>query len=330
MTQEKIDIETLFQSLDMSAQLIKEEKEITYLEGLALAGDFLFEQDIPQDMPDSIKKQLQQVVSQIQPDSLSKETVRKAYQLAVLKGMKEGVQAHHALTPDAVALFMSYLVNKVQGNEKSFSLYDPAVGTANLVNAIMNHSPSTIKTYGFEVDETLVQLAFTSANLQQTEIQLFHEDSIRPYPLPPIDIVTSDLPVGFYPRDEISVDYQLKGEQGKSLIHHLMIERSFNVVKQGGFLFFIVPNFLFESEQAQQLHQYLKENGHILGLLQLPASMFTNSQFKKSILLLQKKGENVKGPKQALLAELPSFSKKEAISDMIRQIDRWFQEQLQV
>ncbi|WP_096202680.1 class I SAM-dependent methyltransferase [Bacillus sp. FJAT-45350] len=326
----RTDVETLFMALDDSAELLKETLNMTYLEALVEAGENLFQGTVQQEVDESVKSELLKRIESVDVQAIAPEGIRKSFQLAILKGMKEGTQAHHAITPDAVAVFMSYLVNKLKANDKAFSLLDPAVGTGNLLAAILNQSKSTISSYGFEVDETLLNLAFVSSNLQEKEIQFFHEDSIKPIKLPTFDVVVSDLPVGYYPNDEIANGYTLKAEEGKSFTHHLLIERAIEQTKEGGYLLFLVPNFLFESEQAAQLQAYVKTKTNILGLLQLPSSMFKSQEFGKSIFLLQKKGEGVTQPRQALLAELPSFSKQEALTDMIRQIDKWFKEEFEL
>ena len=64
----------------------------------------------------------------------------------------------------------------------------------------------------------------------------------------------------------------------------------FDMLNQGGYLFFIIPNGLFESEQSKKLHEFFKETVVIQGIIQLPESMFKNKQAAKSILILQKKG----------------------------------------
>jgi len=46
--------------------------------------------------------------------------------------------------------------------------------------------------------------------------------------------------------------------------------------------------------------------------------------------MLQKKGEGAILPKQALLAELPSFTKKEALADMMQQMNKWFETELHI
>jgi site-specific DNA-methyltransferase (adenine-specific) len=54
--------------------------------------------------------------------------------------------------------------------------------------------------------------------------------------------------------------------------------------------------------------------------------MFKNKSAAKSILILQKKGEGIIAPKQALLANLPSLSSAVEMDSILRKIDKWFQE----
>lgn len=325
--EEKSDIERLFNTLDESAQIIKEKLNMTYLDALAESGENLFQRNIVQEIDEKTKEKLRMLMQQINIDEYPKETIRKAFQLAVLKGMKEASQPHHALTPDAVCLFISYLVDKLV-RKKSFVLLDPAIGTANLVTAIQNQIGRQVKCYGFEVDESLIRLSYVNANLQRNELELFHEDSLKPFKLPPVDVVVSDLPFGYYPNKEVAKNYELNEE--KPLVHHLMIEQSLKRTTEGGILIFLVPNFLFAAPSAQKLHQLIKKQAIILGLMQLPLSMFKAKQMAKSIFILQKKGKNVKPPRQALLVELPSFSRKEALAEIVQRIEKWMKEELYI
>jgi site-specific DNA-methyltransferase (adenine-specific) len=329
MTTNTTKTEDLYTYLDETAKYLEENWTVTYLEGLAEAGENLFRGEICQTIPSEQEEFLKGKLERIQGEDFSAEEVRKSFQLAVLKGMKGAVQPHHSMTPDAVCLFISYLVNKVLGAKKEeISLLDLAVGSGNLVSALLNQVTKTMRTSGFEVDETLLKLAYVSANLQKHELQLFHKDSIEPIVFPEADLIVTDLPVGYYPKDEVANTYELQAAEGHSFIHHLMIEQGIKQTKTGGYLFFVVPNFLFESDQAKTLHDFVKKEANILGLLQLPKSMFQSQQAGKSIFMLQKKGEGVIAPQQALLAELPSFTKKEALADMIKQINKWFESEL--
>lgn len=322
-------VESLYQYLDEAALYLEKHWNCTYLEGVAEAGENLFRQKVCQPLEPAHQKWLMNQLEKINEQAFAKEEVRKAFQLAVLKGMKGAVQPHHSMTPDAVCLFLSFLVNKgLQKRKEPVSLLDLAVGSGNLVHALLNNAIQPLAARGFEVDETLVKLAYVSANLQENELDLFHQDSVEPLAFPEVDLVVTDLPVGFYPKNDVAESYQLQAEEGHSFLHHLMIEQAIQQTKDGGFLYFVVPNFLFESEQANRLHTYIKQKANILGLLQLPKSMFQSETFGRSIFMLQKKGEGVRQPRQALLAELPSFSNKQALADMIEQINKWYKEEL--
>lgn len=321
----------LYRLIDEAATLIEKEQEITYLEGVAMIGERLFQET--DELSDKIElpEELKTQAARIQLEDLDKETVRKAFQMSVLKGMKGAVQPHHSMTPDAVSLFASYLVNKLIApkQEKPVRILDLAVGTGNLLTSILNHSTKEMVASGFEADETLLRIAYASANLQRHQLELYHQDSVQ-ISLKEYDLSVTDLPIGYYPKDEIASAYSLKAESGHAYIHHLMIEQGIRSIKPGGYALYLVPNFLFESDQAEDLHRFLKEQAVILSLLQLPKSMFSSEQHGKSFLLIQKKGANTVVPRHALLAELPSFEKKEALADMMQRINEWFAGELKL
>lgn len=320
-------VEDLFTILNETAVIMQEELHCTYLEALAETGENLFHESILQDeLSELTVKRLRKSYEAIDLSSCTKEEIRKSFQLAILKGMKENVQPNHQMTPDAVGMLMGYLVEKFI-QDKSFRLLDPAVGTGNLLTTVMNHqSGKVIEANGIEIDDLLIKLAYINSNLQEHPIQFFNQDSLEPLFIESADAVVSDLPVGYYPNDVRSAEYKLKADEGHSYSHHLFIEQSMNHVRSGGYLFFIIPNGMFESDQAPKLHEFIKENAYIQGLIQLPLTMFKNEKAAKSIFILQKKGEGVTPPKQALLVNLPSLSKTAEAEKILKKIDVWFKE----
>lgn len=52
--------------------------------------------------------------------------------------------------------------------------------------------------------------------------------------------------------------------------------------------------------------------------------MFKQKEAAKSILVLQKKGEGVTPPENALLVNLPKFSNKQGMNDIMSQMNEWF------
>jgi len=320
-------LEDLFTLFNETASILQEELNCTYLEALAETGENLFQQSVLQEeLSELTLKRLKKSYESFRPDKYTAEELRKAYQLAILKGMKESVQPNHQMTPDAVGMLVGYLVDKfVQST--NFRLLDPAVGTGNLLTTVMNHQVNKkVTAIGVDIDDLLIHLSFVNANLQEHQIELFNQDSLEPLFIDPVDAVVADLPVGYYPNDVRAQDYELKSSEGHSYAHHLFIEQSVKHTKAGGYLFFIIPNGLFESEEAPKLHAFLKEQAHIQGILQLPMTMFKNKQAAKSILILQKLGGDILPPKQVLLVNIPTLSKGQDVERMLRNIDIWIKE----
>jgi site-specific DNA-methyltransferase (adenine-specific) len=320
-------VEELFTVVNETATLLQEELNCSYLEALAETGENLFQEAIIQDeLSELSAKRLKKTYDSISLSRFTKEEIRKSFQLAILKGMKESVQPNHQMTPDTIGMFIGYLLKKFIKNN-TYRLLDPAVGTGNLLTAAINQElDKSVEGIGIEIDDLLIKLAYINANLQEHPIQFYNQDSLESLFIEPVDAVISDLPVGHYPNDVRAADYQLKADEGHSYAHHLFIEQSIKHVKSGGYLFFVIPNGLFESEQSKKLHEYLNETVNIQGIVQLPETMFKNKQTQKSILILQKKHENVKPPKQVLLVNMPSLSNGREVEKILLNIDRWISE----
>ena len=320
-------LEQLFYEIDETAQILQEELSCTYLDALGETGENFFHgKVIQEEVSELAKKRLEKYYHNFSTENFNKETIRKAYQLAILKGMKQNVQPNHQMTPDTVGLFVSYLVGKFMSSQKKFTVLDLAVGTGNLLFTLLNQLPDKeIAACGVEIDETLLKLAYAGANLQEHPLQLYNQDSLESLFIDPSDVVVSDLPVGYYPNDARASEFELNADDGHAFAHHLFIEQSVRHTKEGGYLFFIIPNHLFVTEQAQKLNNFLNSNTHIQGMIQLPLSMFKSETAAKSILILQKKKAGISAPKQALLVQLPKLSNFESTKSVMGQMDKWFE-----
>ncbi|KAF1681551.1 class I SAM-dependent methyltransferase [Bacillus mexicanus] len=326
---QKDHVGAVYELLDEAAIIIKNELQISYIEALAEAGEMYFLEKTDQlKLSDKKDGQLQALLEKAEFETCEHEWVRKAFQLAVLKGLKDISHPNRQMTPDTIGLFISYLVNKFMADKKELTILDPAVGTGNLLFTVLNQlSEKTANSYGIEIDDVLLKIAYAQANLLKKELELFHQDSLEPLFIDPVDTVICDLPVGYYPNDEGAEAFELKADEGHSYAHHLFIEQSLKHTKPGGYSFFMIPNHLFESSQSEKLKQFFKDKVHINALLQLPKSIFKDEAHAKSILVLQKKGTETKAPSQILLASLPSFSNQKAMLDMMAQFDEWFKKE---
>lgn len=323
-------IEALFSWFDQTAEMIVTSQDEPYLDCLAHAMEILFYKEVSNIDDELTVKKIEKKLENINLNDFQQSDIRKAVQMAILKGMKHHTQQQHLITPEAVALFIGYLSDKFMSQHNKVTLFDPACGTSNLLTTVISqlNLNKSVEAYGSDVDPTLMRLSLANANLQKMEIEFFQQDSLRPFLLAPVDLVVSDLPVGYYPDDVNASQFVLKSEEGHAYAHHLFIEQSLKYTKEAGYLIFLIPNFLFTSDQAEQLQTFLKEHAHIYGLLQLPESIFKSKANAKSILVLQKKGPNTVTPKQPLLVQLPSFKNEKAMADIIGQMNAWFSKYL--
>ena len=323
---EKTNIEILFEWMDEVTEIIQHHDNETYLDSLAITMETLFYEEPSEHFSERISHQIQSLLGKINMKQFTVEEMRKAIQLVILKGMQRTTQIQHMITPEAVSLFVGYLAGKLMIQDETIRIFDPASGTASLLTTVLSQLPQQKEVYASEIDPTLLKIALQNANLQKMNIEFFHQDSLRPFLLDPVDLVVSDLPVGYYPDDVLANEYQLKADEGHSYAHHLFIEQSLHYTRNGGYLIFLIPEFLFDSDQSDQLYQFLQENAHIVGVLRLPESSFKSKRNIKSILILQKKGKTTNTFKQPLLVDLPSFKNTHAMEDILTQMNAWFKE----
>lgn len=311
--------------VEMTKQ-IEHEQGIPYLDALAEAMETLFYGEPGEDANDVFAHKLIEYVQKIEKADISTVDLRKGIQLAVLNGMKESTQSNHLITPEAVALLIGYLSEKLLSKKEPIRVFDIGSGVGNLLLTVLDIVQKKYFAYAAEVDPTLIRIALHSANLQQKKVEFFHQDALRPLLLDPVDLVVGDIPVGYYPDDETAKDYELCSDEGHSYSHHLFIEQALNYTEAGGFLVLLIPDFLFATDESKQLHQFIHKHAQIVGLMRLPESAFKNKEQVKSIFILQKKKEGMKLLKQPLLVQLPSLGDALKMENVLGQIDEWFME----
>ncbi|SDB94360.1 site-specific DNA-methyltransferase (adenine-specific) [Pelagirhabdus alkalitolerans] len=319
-------IEQLFNQFDQLVEESIKQTNDAYLEGLL---DILNLVVMDKEEVNSEKEQLlQERLPLTSFDALDNESKRKIVELLTLKAMKGATQQQHLITPDSVSSYVSYLAEKLLYDKKTIRLFDPVSGSANLLTSVINQLKNhTVQGYGSEIDPTFTELGLLNATIQKHDIEFFHQDSIQPLLLDPVDLVIADLPIGFYPDDERAKAFKVHSEHEHTYAHHLLIEQSLMYTTPGGYAMFVIPNTLFNSDQSTYLHQLIQESAHVIALLQLPTSLFRSNEEAKSLFVLQKKGDHTKAPKEALMAQLPSFKNMKATENMVLKMNAWFKEE---
>ena len=265
-----------------------------------------------------------------QPDEVTVKKVEALYQelLALLKGSKtESLQPNHQLTPDSIGFLFVFLIEQLTlKKEQPLDILDIAVGMGNLLlTTVINLQAAnyTVKGIGVDNDETLLAIAASDSLLMDEEIQLFHQDSLQDLLVDPVDYVIGDLPVGYYPNDQQAEKFATHSEKEHSYAHHLLMEQGMKYVKPDGFGLFLVPSNFLETEQGPLLQKWLKDDVLLQGIIQLPDELFKSEHSRKSILLLQKKGETAQQAEKVLLIHLPSLKDPAQVTEFFKKFEDW-------
>lgn len=96
-----------------------------------------------------------------------------------------------------------------------------------------------------------------------------------------------------------------------------------NYVKPDGFGLFLVPSNFLEMEQGPLLQKWLKNEVLLQGIIQLPDELFKSEHSRKSILLLQKKGETAEQAEKVLLVHLPSLKDPTQVTEFFKKFEDW-------
>lgn len=307
-------IEGLFHLLDKSSQYISQVLHKSYLEALIDTGESIAENELVMVHNEEQKEALEKLYQGLDWFSYDQEERRRAFQLAMIKGMKQYSIPGAIITPDSVAMFMGYLAKLYCHPSK---IFDPAVGSGNLLTSVLNQYKEPVKeVFGTEIDPMLIRLAYVNANLQEHQMELYHQDGLKTLFASSFDLIVSDLPIGEYENDKIAQKYSMYQAEQDNLIHHLMIEKSIQVSIDGAYLIIMAPNDFLE-ESNQKLRELLLDQTYIHMMLQLPANLFQIGSKQKSIFVLQKKGGAIKKPRQSMVARIPSFSNSTAMNKFL-------------
>ena len=324
----------LFHTLDESSKILKEALEIPYLEALIHSAENLIDNGTVYNeeglLSEDIVKELEEVYQEMDLEQYTPETIRQAMQIALLRGMKEDfVQPNHQMTPDSIGLLISYLIEIIAEPKDKIHVADLTVGTANLlltVSHFLNQASNReIKLSGVDNDELMLSLASTNSAFQRTPINLVYQDALTNLLLQPADIMVADLPIGYYPVEDTITDYtthfEEKGERSYS--HYLLIEQAMNYLTEGGYGFFLLPSNIFNDEKVSVLVNYLQEVGYMQGIIQLPREIFANEDSRKSVFVVQKKGNGAAQIGEVLMSNAPDFKDFDAMKTFLGEISEW-------
>ena len=223
--------------------------------------------------------------------NLNKEEWRRSFQYLLMKAAQtEPLQANHQFTPDGIGFLLVFLVDQLASSDK-VDVLEMGSGTGNLAQTLMNNCQRSLDYLGLEIDDLLIDLAASMAEVMKADVNFAQGDAVRPQVLKESDVIISDLPVGYYPDDAIASRYQVASPQGHTYAHHLLIEQSLKYLKPGGVAIFLAPNDLLTSEQSPLLKKWMQDHAQVLAMVTLPENLFRSANLAKTIFVFRKQEE---------------------------------------
>lgn len=254
---------------------------------------------------------------------LDREEWRRVFQYLFVKlNQIEPLQYNHQFTPDSIGFLINFLIEELFPAQ-ALDVIEIGSGTGNLAHTLLNHSRRELDYLGIELDDLLIDLAASIADVSGSSLHFVQGDAARPQLFRPADLIISDLPVGYYPDDIIASRFQVVAKEGHTYAHHIFMEQSLKYLKPGGYAIFLAPNNLLTSPQSGPLKAWLKKEASFQAMIGLPTNLFVREELAKSIFLLQKKGDQ---EGETLVYHLHSLQDTEVLQGFISSFKKWRQE----
>ena len=221
--------------------------------------------------------------------ALRKEEWLRTYQFFLMKAAQtEPLQANHQFTPDAIGHLMIFIIEQLWPT-KTLSLLELGSGMGILGASFLTSMNKKVDYIGIEIDDLLIDLAASMVEVMDLQMGFVQGDAVRPQVLKESDFIVSDLPIGYYPDDQIASRYQVAAKDEHTYAHHLLMEQSLKYLKTGGYAIFLAPTDLLTSPQSDLLKSWLTDQAQLVAIVALPEDLFAQGAQSKTIFVVQKK-----------------------------------------
>ena len=255
--------------------------------------------------------------------ALRKEEWLRTYQFLLLKAAQiEPLQANHQFTPDAISQLIIFLIEQLWP-AKEVSILELGSGMGILGASFLTSISKKVDYLGIELDDLLIDLAASISEVMGLPAVYVQGDAVRPQILKESDVVVSDLPLGYYPDDQIASRYQVAAKNEHTYAHHLLMEQSLKYLKKDGYAIFLAPSNLLTSPQSELLKDWLRENAQIVAMISLPEDLFAQATQSKAIFVLQKKQDKDLEP---FVYPLTSLREPHILMDFKEKFQIWSQD----
>ena len=254
--------------------------------------------------------------------ALRKEEWLRTYQFLLMKAAQtEPLQANHQFTPDTVALLLVFIIEELWPAQE-MNLLELGSGMGILGASFLTSLDKKVDYLGVEIDDLLIDLAASITEVIGLPAVYAQGDAVRPQILKESDIIVSDLPIGYYPDDQVASRYEVAASDEHTYAHHLLMEQSLKYLKNGGFAIFLAPSNLLSSPQSDLLKSWLTKNAQLVAMITLPENLFSQGSNSKAIFVLQKKGSKAVEP---FVYPLNNLRDSQELADFKEKFQIWSQ-----
>ena len=326
MTQEKIA--EYFDALTVSANELAQDADMSMTDALIEVLENIYRGDVQHELgkpTPEVTAHIQNMIANFNWHEMPRTDLRKTLQLAILKASRDDkVSANHQLTPDGIGYLLADFISQTADLTDGDTIIDLTVGTGNLlntVNDVLLMNDVKVKQIGIDNDDMQLALASaTDALLNSGATELFQEDVVSLKDVPKAKVVIADLPVGYYPLDPGNT-YDTRVSEGRSFVHHLLIEKSLDFLTDEGWAYLIVPANVLTGDNAKSLLKFVAKKAQLKAFLQLPTEFFKDQRAAKAILVLRKNGIGSKS--EVLMGQYPTLKNIDALKSFLQDIQDW-------
>ena len=167
--------------------------------------------------------------------------------------------------------------------EEEITILEMGSGMGILGATFLTSLDKKVDYLGMEVDDLLIDLAASMADVIGLQAGFVQGDAVRPQMLKESDVVISDLPVGYYPDDAVASRHQVASSQEHTYAHHLLMEQGLKYLKSDGYAIFLAPSD-FVDQSSKWLVERLVERGGKSDwpLISLPENLFASAKQSKT------------------------------------------------
>ncbi|MGT2844736.1 class I SAM-dependent methyltransferase [Streptococcus hongkongensis] len=309
-----------FEKIEKAFELILENSQLIETDLKTHIYDAMIEQNSFYLGAEGASPQVEKNIKALKELHLSKEEWRRAFQFVFIKASQtEKLQANHQFTPDSLGFIMLYIMETLV-DKQALDLLEIGSGTGNLAQTVLNNSSKKIDYLGVELDDLLIDLSASISEIMGSSAKFLQEDAVRPHILKESDIIISDLPVGYYPNDDIASRYKVASKDEHTYAHHLLMEQSLKYLKYGGYAIFLAPTNILNSPQSDLLKEWLKNYAQVMAVITLPDTMFGNPNNAKSLFVI---GKTKKQLVETFVYPITNIQSTETIQDFMSKFKKW-------